>query len=84
MTISDMMTETLAKIIQRHNELGTFVQDSRPSDEQIALRLIKIYRETDDLESRQLIMEFMTDAGYAWLRKLFTRDDNLEEELAAA
>ncbi len=75
MNITDTMHETLAKIFQRAPALGQTVQNHQLSDEEIANRLISLYRETSDLETRQYIMAFMTDAGYAWLRKLFIRED---------
>jgi len=37
-------------------------------------RLIKLYYHTPILETRELITEFMTQAGVVWLRKLLTKD----------
>ena len=37
-------------------------------------RLIKLYYHTNILETRELITEFMTQAGVVWLRKLLTKD----------
>jgi len=36
--------------------------------------LIRVYLNTQSLETRELITEFMTEAGVVWLRKLLTRD----------
>lgn len=82
MIITDSMTEYLSKIIQRAPQLNDRVNGGNLSDEQIAKELIDLYRATDDLDVRQNIMEFMTDAGYVWLRKLFTRDDTVETAAA--
>lgn len=37
-------------------------------------RLIKLYYHTQLAETRELITEFMTQAGVVWLRKLLTKD----------
>lgn len=37
-------------------------------------RLIKLYYHTQIFETRELITEFMTQAGVVWLRKLLTKD----------
>lgn len=37
-------------------------------------RLIELYYNSSVLETRELITEFMTEAGVVWLRKLLTRD----------
>jgi len=37
-------------------------------------RLIKLYYHTGFSETRELITEFMTEAGVVWLRKLLTKD----------
>ncbi len=38
------------------------------------IELIEIYANTEKLETRKLITNFMQEAGYTWLRKLHTRD----------
>ncbi|NND00638.1 MAG: hypothetical protein HKN85_10695 [Gammaproteobacteria bacterium] len=40
----------------------------------ICCTLINLYTETQNLETRELITEFMEQAGYPWLRKLVMRD----------
>jgi len=37
-------------------------------------RLIHFYYRTDSLEVRQLIREFMAEAGFDWTKKLITKD----------
>lgn len=75
MMITDSMSDQLSKIVKRAPKTGKLVRGGSLTDEQIAQELIELYRKTEDLDIRQSIMEFMTDAGYVWLRKLFTRDD---------
>ncbi len=36
--------------------------------------LIKLYYSREDVQRRELIREFMNQAGVVWLRKLLTRD----------
>lgn len=75
MIISDHMAEILPHIIQKQPALANIVCDKSLSESQLGPELVTTYRETEDLETRKLIMEFMQEAGYVWLRKLFTRDD---------
>lgn len=82
MVINEDMSEVLTHIFQVQPEIAELMQDERCEEEELCARLVHHYRETDDLATRKLIMEFMQGAGYSWLRKLFVRD-NHEIEVAA-
>jgi hypothetical protein len=38
-------------------------------------RLIDVYYSSSNLQTRELIRDFMEDAGVVWMRKLITRDN---------
>ncbi|MFT4635903.1 MAG: hypothetical protein ACI854_001032 [Arenicella sp.] len=44
------------------------------SANELGYRLIGLYCNTDGLQTKHLITEFMTQASVVWLRKLLTRD----------
>jgi hypothetical protein len=74
MVLNENMSEVLTHIIQVQPEIAELMRDEHCEEEELCSQLVRRYRETEDLETRKLIMEFMQDAGYTWLRRLFTRD----------
>ena len=59
--------------IKRIESTNNGKQLNVPANE-LGNRLIKLYYHTQFLETRELITEFMTQAGVVWLRKLLTKD----------
>ena len=45
---------------------------------QMGNQLIKFYYHTSDKEARQLVIEFMQEAGFEWTRKLIMRETDGE------
>jgi hypothetical protein len=73
MVFNENMAEMLAHLIQRLPDLADFLRDEHYEEAILCQQLVVHYRETEDLVTRKLIMEFMQEAGYSWLRKLFIR-----------
>ena len=72
MIINDEMVGVLYKI--RCNESMEVRRDLNVRGNELANRLIHLYYQTDNINSHELIIEFMTQAGVVWLRKLLTKD----------
>lgn len=82
MVFNEDMSEVLTHIIQVQPDIAELMHDECCEEDQLCTQLVHRYRETEDLETRKLIMEFMQGAGYSWLRKLFTRE-NASVDVAA-
>ena len=76
--VNEYMAGILQDIIQREPQLGTALFDESYQPTNIVCDLIAMYKVTSDLETRELITEFMLEAGYPCLRKLVTRDLTVE------
>jgi len=72
MILNEAMVDALHSI-RRIESPYTGKQLNVPANE-LGNRLIVLYYKTRKLETRELITEFMTEAGVVWLRKLITRD----------
>lgn len=72
MIVNDAMVDALDTI--RRNESDPVTLNLNISDNVLGNRLIKLYYQTSNINSRELITEFMTQAGVVWLRKLLTKD----------
>jgi len=72
MILSKSMVDTLDAIRRIESENNGKRLDV-PTNE-LGNRLIKLYYHTAFPETRELITEFMTQAGVVWLRKLLTKD----------
>lgn len=72
MIVNDAMVDALEII--RRNEGEQLSSHLRISGNGLGNRLIEIYYQTSNINSRELITEFMTQAGVVWLRKLLTKD----------
>lgn len=72
MIINDAMIVVLSSI--RLNERGQRHVSLNAANKNIGNRLIKLYYQTPNIHTRELITEFMTQAGVVWLRKLLTKD----------
>ena len=74
MTPNTTMIQLLHKIVSKEPQ----VEANLIEDDFIAVEagneLIQLYSVTENLETRELITDFMKEAGYTWLRKLLTRD----------
>ncbi|NNC99637.1 MAG: hypothetical protein HKN85_05605 [Gammaproteobacteria bacterium] len=75
MIVSKNMQDLLGKIISKQPSYEDVLHDEDGvASPVVCCTLINLYIETQDLETRVLITEFMEQAGYPWLRKLVTRD----------
>lgn len=72
MILNEAMVDAL-HAIRRIESVYTGRQLNVPANE-LGNRLIVLYYKTQRLETRELITEFMTQAGVVWLRKLVACD----------
>ena len=72
MIINQEMSQALYTIKQIESAYTS--QQLTGSTNQLGNRLIVLYYKTANLTTRQLVTEFMTQAGVVWLRKLLTGD----------
>lgn len=72
MILNEAMLDALHGI-KRIESANNGKQLDVPANE-LGNRLIKLYYHTKILQTRELITEFMTQAGVVWLRKLLTKD----------
>ncbi len=72
MILSETMVDALHSI-RRIESTYTGKQLNVPANE-LGNRLIVLYYKTCKLETRELITQFMTEAGVVWLRKLISCD----------
>lgn len=72
MIVNDAMVDALNTI--RHNEGVSLNWSLSVPRNELGNRLIALYYQTANIHSRELITEFMTQAGVVWLRKLLTKD----------
>lgn len=72
MIINHTMLEILDEI--RNIEPRRKVRRLDVSADEIGNRMIDYYYETTSLETRDLIHEFLQEAGFKWMKKLITRD----------
>ncbi len=81
MTLNENMVDTLHVI--RRIESRKVSKLLNVSSKELGNRLIDVYYKTGNLRTRELITQFMTDAGAVWLRKLLTRDTGVVESTQA-
>lgn len=72
MIINEQMSLVLDQI--KENESAYTSKQLCGSSNQLGNRLIVLYYKTNKVNTRELITEFMTQAGIVWLRKLLTKD----------
>ena len=72
MILNQTMMDNLKSI--RCLEGARIGKQQNVSANELGYRLIVLYYNTDGLQTKDLITEFMTQAGVVWLRKLLTRD----------
>ena len=72
MILNEAMLDALHGI-KRIESTNNSKQLDVPTNE-LGNRLIKLYYHTQTLKTRELITEFMAQAGAVWLRKLLTKD----------
>jgi len=74
MTPNTTMIHLLQKIVSKEPQYeANLIEDDFIAVE-AGNELIQLYSVTENLETRELITNFMKEAGYSWLRKLLTRD----------
>jgi len=78
MNINNRMIELLEKIITTEPEYEQSLIEDEFVTQDLGSELIGIYHSTTNLETRELITGFMQEAGYTWLRRLMTRDAELQ------
>ena len=74
MILNTAMIHLLHKIVDQEPQYGQSLIDDDYVSVEAGNELIQIYSETENLQTRELITNFMQEAGYTWLRKLLTRD----------
>ena len=74
MILNTAMIHLLHKIVDQEPQYGQSLIDDEYVSVEAGNELIQIYSETENLQTRELITNFMQEAGYTWLRKLLTRD----------
>jgi len=72
MILSESMVEKLHEIRRIESSKMSNVLDVASNE--LGNCLIDVYYSTSNLETRELITEFMNEAGVNWLRKLLTKD----------
>jgi len=72
MILSESMVDNLHTI--RRIESSKISKILDVSSNELGNCLIDVYYGTNNLETRELITDFMNQAGVDWLRKLLTRD----------
>jgi len=72
MILSESMVDNLHAIRRIESSKISKILDV-PAN-QLGNCLIKVYYSSANLETRQLITDFMNEAGVVWMRKLLTRD----------
>ena len=84
MNLSKIMFDAVQTI--RRIERRKLVRKLDVSADQLGNGLIEVYYLTDNLRTRELIMEFMKEAGAHWMRKLITKDTSryFEPELQSS
>lgn len=77
MTVNTQMANLLVQILNNepHFERSLLGDGEHVSD--IGSALIKLYTETESFRTQKMITQFMTEAGYSWLRRLVTRDSDV-------
>lgn len=74
MKVNEFMAGLLLEIVEKQPQFGAVLFDDSYQSPNIIGDLIDMYQHTRDLETRELITEFMLEAGYPLLRRLVTRD----------
>jgi len=72
MNLNTKMVELLAEI--RHTEPIWKSRKLSVPESELGNTLIQFYYRTSNLKTRELITEFMSHAGFIWLKKLITKD----------
>lgn len=74
MIVNATMAAILQQILDVEPKFQESLTDNNFINSDAGIELIEIYANTEKLETRKLITNFMQEAGYTWLRKLLTRD----------
>ncbi len=72
MIINEEMSQALYSIKQIESSYTS--KQLNGSSNEVGNRLIVLYYKTRSIATRELVTEFMTQAGIVWLRKLLTGD----------
>lgn len=74
MIVNSAMVAILRQILDAEPNYQESLTNENFLNNAAGIELIEIYANTEKLETRKLITNFMSEAGYTWLRKLLTRD----------
>jgi len=74
MIANTTMIHLLQKIVDQEPQYERNLIENDFIADEAGNELIQIYSNTENLKTRQLITNFMQEAGYTRLRKLLTRD----------
>ena len=74
MIVNSAMVAILRQILDAEPNYQESLTNENFINNDAGIELIEIYANTEKLEIRKLITNFMSEAGYTWLRKLLTRD----------
>ncbi|NNC98561.1 MAG: hypothetical protein HKN85_00105 [Gammaproteobacteria bacterium] len=77
MTVNNYMHTLLSRIICKQPAYEYALSETELSSPVVSSTLINMYSETQDAETKELIIEFMEEAGSSWLRNLIIRDPSL-------
>jgi len=70
------LSQNMIEVVHEIKRIEPFKKTNRlnVSVKELGLRMIDLYYSTQNVRTRELIMSFMEDAGFNWIRKLITRD----------
>ena len=74
MIANTTMIHLLNKIVDQEPQYERNLIENEFIADEAGNELIHIYSDTENLKTRELITNFMQEAGHTWLRKLLTRD----------
>ena len=74
MILNTTMIQTIVKIVKEEPQYEQNLIEDDFLAAEAGNELIQIYSNTENLKIRQLITNFMEEAGHTWMRKLLTRD----------
>lgn len=74
MIANTTMIHLLNKIVDQEPQYERSLIENDFIADEAGNELISIYSDTENLKTRELITNFMQEAGHTWLRKLLTRD----------
>jgi len=77
MTVNAQVANLLVQILNNEPTFEKSLLGDGDQARDIGSALIRLYSETDSFRTQKLITQFMTEAGYSWLRRLVTRGSDV-------